>query len=146
MHKINFIPPLVFEILKFQKPFWACLGLPDPIHLKLHHQFVALTDMYLHAKKKINFILPTVFEILNFKNLAIWLAKSIFAFNLINSRTRFSQTCGCNRILKVIMVHDLNPKNLHINDHFLQNPKIPILGVLFSPKIWFRLFFTLKAP
>ena len=28
------------------------------------------------------------------------------------------------------MLHDLNPKNLHINEQFfLQNPKKPILGV-----------------
>ena len=39
------------------------------------------------------------------------------------------------------MVHDLNPKNLHINGlFFLQNPKNPIFGVISGiiPKI--RLF------
>ena len=36
--------------------------------------------------KKINLIPPLVFEILKFKNLAIWLADSIFGFNL---RTTF---------------------------------------------------------
>ena len=30
---------------------------------------------------KINIIIPIVFEVLKFKNLAIWLAESIFAFN-----------------------------------------------------------------
>ena len=36
--------------------------------------------------QKINFMPPIIFEILKFKNAAIWLAKSVFAFN---SRTRF---------------------------------------------------------
>ena len=31
----------------------------------------------------------------------------------------FSQTCGFNKIINVIMVHDLNLKNLHINGLFL---------------------------
>ena len=26
-------------------------GMPDHVHLKSHHQFVALIEMYLHAKK-----------------------------------------------------------------------------------------------
>ena len=58
--------------------------MPDPTHVKLHHQFVALIDMYQHATNKL--IPPIVFEILMFKNPAIWLAKNVFAFN---SRTRF---------------------------------------------------------
>ena len=29
------------------------LGMPDHAHLKLHHQFVALTDMYLHTKNQL---------------------------------------------------------------------------------------------
>ena len=36
--------------------------------------------------QKINFMPPIIFEMLKFKNAAIWLAKSVFAFN---SRTRF---------------------------------------------------------
>ena len=63
--------------------------------------------------QKINFMPPIVFEILKFKNPAIWLAEGIFAF--FNSRTRLSQTRGFNIIIKVIMVHNLNPKNLHVN-------------------------------
>ena len=58
--------------------------MPDPTHVKLHHQFVALIDMYQHATNEL--IPPIVFEILMFKNPAIWLAKNIFALNL---RTRF---------------------------------------------------------
>ena len=42
--------PTVFDIYKFQKPLWACLGMPDHVHLKLHDQFVALTDMKLRAQ------------------------------------------------------------------------------------------------
>ena len=42
----------------------------------------------------------------------------------------FTQKYGFNRIIKVIIVHDLNPKNLHINKlFFLQNPKNPIYRV-----------------
>ena len=43
--------------------------MPDPTHGKLHRQFLALIDMYLHAK--MNFIPPMVFEILKFKTSAI---------------------------------------------------------------------------
>ena len=52
MHKINFIIPIVFEILKLKNP---AIWLPENIfafdhaHLKLHDQFVALIDMKLHA-------------------------------------------------------------------------------------------------
>ena len=68
MRKINFIPslvfeilkvPIIFEILKFEnlavrlaESFFAF----NHAHLKLHDQFVALIDMKLHAK--INFIPP----------------------------------------------------------------------------------------
>ena len=53
----------------------ASLGMPDHAHLKLHHQFVALIDIYLDAKNQ-----------LYIKNPAISLAEGIFAFN---SRTGF---------------------------------------------------------
>ena len=53
MHKINCIRPLVFEILNFQQPLWACLDILDPTHVKLHHLFVALIDMYLHSKNQL---------------------------------------------------------------------------------------------
>ena len=51
--KINIGTSTVFEIYKFQKPLWACLGMPDHPHLKLHYQFVALTDMKLHAQNQL---------------------------------------------------------------------------------------------
>ena len=61
------------------------------------------------------------------------MAKSIFAFSLENQ---------INRITKVIMVHDLNQKNLHINGlYFCKIKKNPILGVFLGiiPNI---IFFT----
>ena len=74
----------------------------------------------------INFIPPLVFEIWKFKNPAIWLVKSIFAFN---SKHIFSQTCSFNRIVKVIMVHYLKTKNLHSNEHFFAKiQKNPYFG------------------
>ena len=39
------------------------------------------------------------------------------AFLHLTREPDFSQTCGFNRIIKVIMVHDLNPKNLHIYEN-----------------------------
>ena len=50
MHKINFIPHLDFLDLKV---FVASLGMPDHSHLKSHHPFVALINMYLHAKNQL---------------------------------------------------------------------------------------------
>ena len=50
MHKINFISPLVFETLKV---LIDSLGMPDYTHLKSHHQYVTLTDMYLHTKNQL---------------------------------------------------------------------------------------------
>ena len=41
MHKINFISSLVFETLVL---------IASLVQLKSHQQFVALIDMYLHAK------------------------------------------------------------------------------------------------
>ena len=59
MHKINFISSLVFETLVL---------IASLVQLKSHHQFVALIDMYLHAKNK--FTPAIVFQI-KFKNPAI---------------------------------------------------------------------------
>ena len=42
----------------------------------------------------------------------------------------FSQTCGFNRIIKVIMVHDLKPKKYKHQLFFLQNQKNHIFEVL----------------
>ena len=65
MHKINIIPPLVFEILSFNNLF----GYAYSTHLKSHDQFVALIDMYMHAKNQ--FHTSNSFEILQFKNPAV---------------------------------------------------------------------------
>ena len=59
MHKINFTSSLAFETLVL---------IASLVQLKSHHQFVALIDMYLHAKN--NFIPAIVFQI-KFENTAI---------------------------------------------------------------------------
>ena len=51
------------------KELKACLGMPDPTDIKLHHQFVALIDLYLHAKNQL--YTSDSFETLKFKNPAI---------------------------------------------------------------------------
>ena len=65
--------------------------------------------------QKINFIPPIVFEILKFKNPAIWLGECIFT---CYSRARFFAEMRFNKIIKIIMVHDLNPKNIYISGLF----------------------------
>ena len=40
------------------------------------------------------------------------------AFSHLTQESDFSQTCCFNRIMKVIMVYDSNPKNLSINRLF----------------------------
>ena len=94
--------------------------------------------------QKINFITPIVFEILKLKNPAIWLVESIFC--ILTRQPDFSQTCGFNRIIKVIMVHELNLKNLHINwlffrffEHYFQKEN-------FSKKPGSISFLLLKHP
>ena len=47
--KINFGTPTVFEMHKFQKSLWACLGMLEHAHLKLHDRFVALINMKFDA-------------------------------------------------------------------------------------------------
>ena len=95
---------------------------------------------------KINFIPPIVFEILKFKNPAIWLAESILAF--------FFADMQINRIIKVIIVNDLNAKNLYIKWlSFCKIQKTLFLGYFwafsqksdFFQKIRFRQIFNLKA-
>ena len=55
------------------------------------------------------------------------------SFLILASTQDFSQSYGFNRIINVTMVHDLNPKNLHITGlFFLQNPKSPFLGGAFG--------------
>ena len=75
--------------------------------------------------QKINFIPPIVFEISD------WARE----FLHLTQEPHFSQTCVFNRIINVIMMHDLNPKNLQINRLIffliLENPKKPYFwGVL----------------
>ena len=85
--------------------------------------------------QKINVTPSIIFEILKILQ-SDWPR----AFLHLTQEPDFSQTCDLNRIIKVIMVHDLNPKNLHNNGlFFLQNPKNPIfeafLGII--PKMRF---------
>ena len=75
--------------------------------------------------QKINFIPPIVFEISD------WARE----FLHLTQEPHFSQTCVFNKIINVIMMHDLNPKNLQINRLIffliLENPKKPYFwGVL----------------
>ena len=129
----------------------ASQGMPDSTYVKLHHQFVALIDMYLHAKKLTLYIQ----QFLRYLTLKILQSDWPRAYLHLTREPDFSQTCGFNRIIKVIMVHDLNPNNLHISElFFLQDPKNTILGrflgiipkTRFVPKIQLTQFFTLKAP
>ena len=58
MQKINFIPPIVFEISKLKN---AAICLAKSIfvfnhaHLNLNNQFITLMNIYLHAKKNLYF-------------------------------------------------------------------------------------------
>ena len=56
MHKINFIIPVVFEILELKNPATRLAEIIFAFnhpHLKLHHQFVVLIDMKLHAQNQL---------------------------------------------------------------------------------------------
>ena len=56
MPKINFITPIVFEILKFKNLaiwFAKSIFVFNHAHLKLHDQIVALIDMKLHAQNQL---------------------------------------------------------------------------------------------
>ena len=54
------------------------------------------------------------------------------AFLHLTQEPDFSQTCGFNRIIKVIMLHDLNPKNLHNGFFFCKIQKALILGCFWT--------------
>ena len=100
--------------------------MPDPTHVRLHHQFVALVDMYLHAKNQL-YTSKSFCDLLK-------------AFLHLIREVDFSQTFGFNKIVTVIMMHDLNPKYLHINRLiFFQNLKNPIFGVFWGiiPRMFF---------
>lgn len=53
MLKTNFALSTVLAILKIQKTFWACLGIPDHAHLKLHDQFATSMDVSPNAKNQL---------------------------------------------------------------------------------------------
>ena len=42
-----------FWSLKVLYALLACPGMPDPTHVKLHQQFVALIDMHLNTKNQL---------------------------------------------------------------------------------------------
>ena len=92
--------------------------MPDPTHVRLHHQFVALVDMYLHAKNQL-YTSKSFCDLLK-------------AFLHLIREVDFSQTFGFNKIVTVIMMHDLNPKYLHINRliFFSKSQKPYFWGVL----------------
>ena len=75
--------------------------------------------------QKIHFIPPIVFEISD------WVRE----FLNLTQEPHFSQTCVFNRIINVIMVHDLNPKNLQINGlilfSFFGKPKKKLISGVF---------------
>ena len=56
MQKINFTPPIVFEILKLKNPeIWLAESIFafNDAHPKLQGQFVALVYMKLHAQNQL---------------------------------------------------------------------------------------------
>ena len=72
-------------------------------------------------RQKIHFITPIVSEILKIKNPVNQTWESL---EIATWEWNFYQTCAFNRIIKVIMMYDLDQKNLHVNELiFLQNPK-----------------------
>ena len=82
--------------------------MPDHTHLKSRHHFRALNDMYLHAKRQLH------------TSNSLWDIKvqSSSSFLHWTREPDFSQTYCFNKIIKVIMVHDSNTKNLHVNGLF----------------------------
>ena len=65
--------------------------------------------------QKINFFLQ---QFLRYQNLKILQSDWTRAFFHLPREPDFFQTCGFNRIIKVIVVHDLNAKILHISGVF----------------------------
>ena len=89
--------------------------MPDYADLKSHNQFVALTDMYLHAKNQLC-------NSNSYSSLKILQSDWPRAFLYLTPEPDFSQTCGFNRIIK----------STHRWTIFLQNPKNPIFGMFFG--------------
>ena len=111
----------------------------NPTHVKFNHQFVALIDMHLYAKNQV--YTSNSFSGIKFQKFCHLIGPEHFAFNL---RTIFSQTCSFNRIIKVIMVHDLKPKkSTHQQTTFFAKSKKPFLGVFLGIilKIWLSVFY-----
>ena len=117
-----------------------------------HVKFATLIDTYLHAKNQL------------YTSSSFWDIKILKSYNLIVQEhfcifpifADFPQTCGFNRIIRVVMVHDLNSKNLRITGlyFFCKIKKAQFWGCFgalspkwdFFPKIRLRQYFTLKAP
>ena len=81
-----------------------------------HHSFkitslICSFGRYVPASK--NSILY-LWQLLRYSSLKILLSDWLRPFSHLIQEPDFSQTCGFNRIIKVIMVHDWNPENLHI--------------------------------
>ena len=74
--------------------------MPDNTHLNLNDKVITLKDMKLHAKN----------QIYTSNSLKILQSDWPRAFLYLTREPDFSQTCGFNRITKVIKV-----QNLHIN-------------------------------
>ena len=70
---------------------------------------------------------------MKFKNPAIWLGVGILH---LTQEPDFSKTSGLNRIINVIMVHDLDKKNLHIKRLFFAKSKWGIFGHYAQNKIF----------
>ena len=118
MHKINFIPPLVFEILRI---LIASLGIPE--HFRAHpfeiKSSICNFNRYVPACKKSALYLQ---YFLRYQSLKILQSDWLQALFFLTREPDFSQPCHFNRIIKVIMAHDLNSKNLHFNGQIsLQN-------------------------
>ena len=106
--------------------------MPDPIHVKLNHQFV--DNRYVPVSKKSALYSH---QFLTYLSLKILQSDWLRAFLHLTREPDFSQTCSFNRIIKVIMEHDLNPKNLHINGLFSGKTLGVFLDI--SPKLDFFL-------
>ena len=146
MHKINFIPALVFATLNV---LIASLGMPGhawPNSCKITSSFCSF-NRYVTA------CTCYVHEILKFKNPEIWLAKSIFAFN---PKTRFFPDMWFWENHKgYYSAWFKRKKSTHQWTIYFAKSKKSYLRVFWciisqnkflSPKIRLRHFFTLKAP
>ena len=112
--KINYGTPTVFEIHKFQKPFWACLGMPGCAHLKLHDQFVALIDVKLHAQNQ----LYTSINFWDIKVLKVSLRMPDHTHFNLQSTSLLSFTAHIYHVM-IIMTGGFSKKSFFINVIFI---------------------------